>query len=277
MNNMQIAVLGAGNMGRALVGGLLRQGTRPEQLSVGEADPAAREALRRDFGITASSDNLATAAKARVIVLAVKPQHIGPVLTGLRPVLDQQRPVLVSVAAGVRVAALQEWAGPDVAVVRAMPNRPALVGAGATGLFAAQQVTERQRRLATQIMEAAGEVVWLEAEDEIDIVTALSASGPAYFFLLAELLVQGAVGLGLKTATAQRLAVATLYGSGQLAHASDGDLVRLREEVTSKGGTTAAALAILHGPQLQQLVSDALAAATRRGQELGALHGAPKS
>ena len=260
-------------MGRALLGGLLRQGTRPEHLRVGEADAAARESLARDFGISATAANLEAAKGADLIVLAVKPQHIGPVLSSLQPVLSQRRPLLISVAAGIRTAALQSWAGAEIGVVRAMPNRPALVGAGITGLFAAQQLSSPQRQLATQVMQAVGEVVWLDAEDDLDVVTALSASGPAYFFLLAELLARGATGLGLQSATAQRLAIATLYGSGQLAQASDGDLVRLRNEVTSRGGTTAAALAVLNGSELQQLVNGALAAASRRSRELADEHG----
>jgi pyrroline-5-carboxylate reductase len=270
---MQLAILGGGNMGRALLGGLLRQGTRPEHLYVGETDAASRESIARDFGITATAENLEAASHADLIVLAVKPQQIQPMVKSLQPVLSQRRPLLISVAAGVRTAALQSWAGPQVGVVRAMPNRPALVGAGVTGLFAAQQVSSTQRRLATQVMQAVGEVVWLDAEDDLDIVTALSGSGPAYFFLLAELLARGAASLGLQSAAAQRLAIATLYGSGQLAQASDGDLARLRAEVTSKGGTTAAALAVLNSPELQQLVNGALAAASRRSRELADEHG----
>lgn len=270
---MQLAILGGGNIGRALLGGLLRQGTRPEHLHVGEAEAAARETVARDFGITAVADNLDAAGRADLIVLAVKPDQIRSVVRSLRPVLDQRRPLLVSVAAGIRTAALQSWAGQHIGVVRAMPNRPALVGAGVTGLFAPQQVSSAQRRLAAQVMQAVGEVVWLDAEDDLDIVTALSASGPAYFFLLAELLARGAADLGLQSAAAHRLAIATLYGSGQLAQASDGDLARLRAEVTSKGGTTAAALGVLNGPQLQQLVNGALAAASRRSRELADEHG----
>ena len=275
MSNTELAILGGGNMGRALIGGLLRQGTRPEQLFVGETLESAREALVREFGVRADTDNLTAAASARVIVVAVKPQTVGPVLTALRPLLERNRPVIVSVAAGIRVEAIESWCGPGVPVVRAMPNRPALVGAGATGLFAPAHVTEPQRHQAERVMRAVGEVVWLRAEDELDVVTALSGSGPAYFFLLAELMVQGAIDLGLEPAAARRLAVATLYGSGQLAYSSDGDLARLRAEVTSKGGTTEAAVRSLESADLRGLLARALEAATRRSRELAAQYGAP--
>jgi pyrroline-5-carboxylate reductase len=182
--------------------------------------------------------------------------------------------VVISIAAGIRLAALESWCGADVPVVRAMPNRPALVGAGATGLFAPANVAGAQRELAERVMQAVGEVIWVAAEDDLDVVTALSGSGPAYFFLLAELLTQGAIDLGLEPAAARRLAIATLHGAGQLAHAGDGDLARMRAEVTSKGGTTEAAVKSFEAADLHGIVARALEAATRRGRELAAQFGA---
>lgn len=275
MSNGQLVILGGGNMGRALVGGLLRRGTRPEHVTVADSSQVARETLSADFGIQATSENAAAAETAAVIVVAVKPQVVGGVLSALQPTLQRTRPLVISIAAGIRVSALESWCGGGVPVVRAMPNRPALVGAGATGLFAPASVAGAQREAAQRVMQAVGEVIWVAAEDDLDVVTALSGSGPAYFFLLAELLTQGAIDLGLEPAAARRLAIATLHGAGQLAHAGDGDLARMRAEVTSKGGTTEAAVKSFEAADLRGIVARALEAATRRGRELAAQFGTP--
>lgn len=268
MSHIELTVLGGGNMGRALIGGLLRHGMRPEQIAVGEGHEAARAALSRELGIAATADNAAAIRKANLVVVAVKPQDVGSMLAPLAAELQQRRPLILSIAAGVRVQALQSWCGAGVPVVRAMPNRPALVGAGATGLFAPAEVDAARRALAAQIMQSVGEVVWVATEDALDVVTALSGSGPAYFFLLAEAMAQGGVDLGLPVETARRLAIATLHGAGLLAHGSDGDLARLRAEVTSKGGTTEAALRILQTAGFNELIGRAVAGATQRGREL---------
>jgi len=269
-----LTVLGGGNMGRALIGGMLRRGTRPEHITVGESVEAARDALSADFGVQCTADNAAAVERASIVVVAVKPQVAGAVLAPLQPFLQRSRPVVISIAAGIRLAALETWCGADVPVVRAMPNRPALVGAGATGLFAPASVSSAQREVAERVMQAVGEVIWVTAEDDLDVVTALSGSGPAYFFLLAELLTQGAIDLGLEPAAARRLAIATLHGAGQLAHAGDGDLARMRAEVTSKGGTTEAAVKAFEAADLRGIVARALEAATRRSRELAAQFGA---
>jgi pyrroline-5-carboxylate reductase len=274
MTNHHLAILGGGNMGRALIGGLLRRGTRPEHITVGESTPAARESLSADFGVQCIADNAAAIEAASVIVVAVKPQVAGTVLAPLQPALQRARPVVISIAAGIRLAALESWCGAGVPVVRAMPNRPALVGAGATGLFAPASVAGAHREVAERVMQAVGEVIWVGVEDDLDVVTALSGSGPAYFFLLAELLTQGAIDLGLDPAAARRLAIATLHGAGQLAHAGDGDLARMRAEVTSKGGTTEAAVKSFDAADLRGIVARALEAATRRSRELAAQFGA---
>jgi pyrroline-5-carboxylate reductase len=271
--NMQLAFLGGGNMGRALIGGLLRRGTRPEQISVGESVEAARSSLVRDLGITATADNVAAVENAELIVLAVKPQDAAAVLASLQPLLARNKPIVLSVAAGIRTSTLEGWCGPGIPVVRAMPNRPALVGAGVTGLYAPPQVAATHRTAAERVMLAVGEVVWVPDEGSIDIVTALSGSGPAYFFLLAELMTQAAADLGLEPQAARRLAIATLYGAGLMANSSDGDLARLRAEVTSKGGTTAAAVSSMEAADLKGIIARALEAATRRSRELAAEFG----
>lgn len=268
MTIRRLCVLGAGNIGRALLAGLMRSGTRAEQLSVGESVAAAREALARELGVTASADNEAAIAGAEVVVLAVKPQEAQAVLKPLAPALAAARPLLISVLAGTRVMDLEAWCGSEVAVVRAMPNRPALLGAGISGMYAPLKVNAAQRSTAEGVLKAVGEVVWVATEDTLDVVTALSGSGPAYFFLLAELMAEAGQQLGLEHAMAQRLAVVTLYGSGLLAHAEGAELARLRAEVTSRGGTTDAALRVFESGGLKKLVAQALAAAAARGREL---------
>jgi len=268
MSHLELAVLGGGNMGRALIGGLLRNGVRPEQIAVGDSYEAARASLAKDFGIAATADNAVATAKANIIVLAVKPYQAASVLGALAPQLQQRRPVILSVAAGVRIDAIQRWCGAGVPVIRAMPNRPALVGAGATGLFAPSGADASHRALAAQVMQSVGEVVWVETEDALDAVTALSGSGPAYFFLLAETMARAGVELGLPAETARRLSIATLHGAGLLAQVGDGDLARMRAEVTSKGGTTEAAVRVLQDAGFNELVARALQAAANRSREL---------
>ena len=270
MTNRRIAVLGAGNMGRALITGLLRSGTRPEHLSVGEPNAASRERLARELAITAAADNAAAVAGASVVVLAVKPEEARAALGALAGHWGARPPLLVSVAAGLRVAALEAWCGPGVAIVRAMPNRPALVGAAATGLFAPRAVAAAQRAVAEQLLRSVGEVIWVASEDALDVVTALSGSGPAYLFLLAQLMAEAGERLGLEGTAARRLAAVTLYGAGLLAASGDGDLARLRAEVTSPGGTTEAALRVLEDAKLSDTVARALGAATARARELAA-------
>ncbi len=264
-----IAMLGGGNMGRALLGGLLRRGAARERLAVGDTSESVRRVLHEELGVRTFADNALAVHEAEVVVLAVKPQEAGRVLAALSGELASRPRLLISVAAGIQVRSLERWCGSQCAIVRAMPNRPALVGAGVTGLYAHDAVAQQQRALATGILEAVGHVVWLKAESDLDVVTALSGSGPAYFFLLAELLAEAAVRQGLEPAAARALAVETLHGAGALAHAGHGDLARLRAEVTSKGGTTEAALRELAGAQgIGAAVERAVAAATQRSREL---------
>jgi pyrroline-5-carboxylate reductase len=273
MQSHQIGFLGGGHMARALIGGLLSRGMSAAQLSVGEPVAQARELLARDFKVRVSADNRAAIDGCELVIVAVKPQEAGKVLRSLAPQLRSARPVLVSIAAGIRIASLSAWAGPDVPIIRTMPNRPALIGAGVTGMYAAPGVTADQRALAEQVMRAAGLAVWVGRESDLDVVTALSGSGPAYFFLLAELMMHAAIGQGLEPEAARQLAVGTLHGAGALAQMSDGDLARLRQEVTSKGGTTEAALGAFAAADFGRLVARAMQAATERSRELAAQFG----
>lgn len=268
MNHVNLAVLGGGNMGRALIGGLLRRGMRPERIAVGEPAAEVRAGLEREFGVSATADNSAAVRKADIVVVAVKPKYVATVLTPLAPELERVRPVVLSIAAGVRIAALRAWCGPQVAVVRAMPNRPALVGAGASGIYVPAGIGAAQAELAEQVMSALGEVVRLENEEALDVVTALSGSGPAYFFLLAELMAQAGARLGLPAQVAHRLSVATLHGAGLMSQIGEGNLAQLRAQVTSKAGTTEAALREFETAGLPAIVGRALEAAAARSREL---------
>ena len=263
-----MAIVGGGNMGRALISGLLRRGMLPEDVRVAEVCADARASLTRDFAVSAHEDARVAIAAAAVIVIAVKPQHVAALIAPLQALLMQTRPVVVSIAAGIRMASLHAWCGADVPVVRAMPNRPALIGAGVTGVFAQAGESQTAREAAARVLSAVGEIVWLQNEDALDVVTALSGSGPAYLFLLTEAMMHAAVALGLESEAARKLAVGTLYGAGLLAQASDGDLARLRADVTSKGGTTEAALKIFAAADLSGTVMQAVQAAAHRSREL---------
>ena len=260
----------------ALIGGLLRQGLDPAMVTVAEPAEAARAALVQDFGVATTTDNAAAVTRASVVVLAVKPQIIAPVTRALAPALQAAKPLVISVAAGIRTADLASWLGANVPVVRAMPNRPALVGAGATGLYAAPSVDAAGRELAGRVLTAAGVVVWVPREDDLELVTALSGSGPAYFFRLAQLMEETAVSMGLDAAVARQLAAQTLAGAGALVAAESApDLARMSAEVASKGGTTEAALSQFMALGLDRLVAQAMQAAAARGRELADQFGKP--
>lgn len=271
--NIKASFIGGGNMGGALIRGLIARGLPAGNIHVGEAQAARRDAFARDLGVRVTADNLAAVTGADVLVLAVKPQDMAETVRSLALAMAQRPPVVLSIAAGIRITDIEQWCGPGVAVVRAMPNRPALNGAGASALYAPATVSDAQRALATEVLAAVGTTVWVAEEGLIDVVTALSGSGPAYFFLLAELMTDAAVGLGLDRAGALELALQTLYGAGKMARDSDGDLARLRAEVTSKGGTTEAAVRAFEAADLRGIVAAALTAATDRGRELAQAFG----
>jgi pyrroline-5-carboxylate reductase len=271
----RLAFIGGGNMAAALISGLTKRGLPVERLVVADPNPDALERLVRDYGIAAAADNVAAVQGAEVVVLAVKPQHMRAVALGLAPHLAISRPLLISVAAGIPHAALARWFGPHVPVIRTMPNRPALNGFGATGLYAPAGVGAAARELAEDVMAAVSATVWVEHESQMDTVTALSGSGPAYFFLFMEALEAAAHERGLPIDIAHRLTLETAFGAAQMARHSQSSLATLREQVTSKGGTTAAALEVLDAAGLRAIVAHAVAAADRRSAELAAEFGAP--
>ena len=266
---MQIAFLGGGNMAGALIGGLLDKGYDRRDISVIELNPAARERLAAQHGVYASAAPGATTMQADALVLAVKPQDMRAALAGL-PARDK---LVISIAAGVRIDALSRWLGGHRRLVRCMPNTPALIGAGMTGMYAAPEVSADERSKAEAILGAVGEVVWVADESLIDPVTAVSGSGPAYVFWFIEQLAAAAERLGLPRETSLKLARNTVLGSAKLAAASDQPPGELRRQVTSKGGTTEAALKVFDEEQLAERFLKALEAASRRGAELGDLLG----
>jgi pyrroline-5-carboxylate reductase len=261
-----IAFIGGGQMAGSLIGGLLAAGHPAARLRVAEPDTARAAALRREFKVEVRERGTDVAEGADALVLAVKPQVMREALAGLAP---GAATTVVSIAAGVRVKALRGWLGSGVPIVRAMPNTPALLRAGVAGLFAAEGTPEASRQLASRILGSVGAVCWLEEEPLLDAVTALSGSGPAYFFLVAEALREAGTALGLDAGTAALLAQKTLVGAGRMADAAGKDVSELRANVTSKGGTTEAALARLEQGGIRQLFAGALKAAAERGRELG--------
>jgi pyrroline-5-carboxylate reductase len=274
LESLSIALIGGGNMARGIIGGLLGKGASASSITVSEPLEASRQSLVRDFGVRVTADNAEAVRGAQVVVLAVKPQLMSGVARALAPALRESRPLVISVAAGIRADRLQHWLGDGIPVVRSMPNRPALIGAGASGLYADASVPAASRRLAELVLASTGLTVWVSAEDQIDAVTALSGSGPAYFFRLAELMAEAGTALGLDADVARQLAAQTLAGAGQLVAAEkSADLARMRAEVTSKGGTTEAALNTFAAQGFEQLVAAAMAAAERRSRELAAQFG----
>ncbi|MBL8224625.1 MAG: pyrroline-5-carboxylate reductase [Chromatiales bacterium] len=267
--DFSIGFIGGGNMAAAIVRGLVAAGVAPRQISVTDPQPAARERIHAiGDGIAAGTDNATVAASADVLVLAVKPQALADVCATLAPARKPGQ-LVVSIAAGVRLASLAAWLGADTPLVRAMPNQPALVGAGITALVAPASVTPADRARAAAVLEAAGPVVWLDDESLMDAVTAVSGSGPAYFYLLTELLAAAGQAVGLPPALAATLARQTAFGAGRTLAETDQEAAALRAAVTSPGGTTAAALAEFERAGLAAIVTRAVTAARDRGVELG--------
>jgi pyrroline-5-carboxylate reductase len=268
-----IAFIGGGNMARSLAGGLLRGGADAATIRVAEPNAELRASLAKDFGIETTDDNAVAARASDVWVLAVKPQVMKTVCVALREAASEKKPLVISIAAGIRIGQLSQWLGGNASVVRCMPNTPALIGAGASALCANERVDAKQRKAAEQILGAAGTVEWVHDEAMMDTVTALSGSGPAYFFLLVEAMENAAVAQGLPRETARSLAIQTCLGAGRMlreAHEAPADL---RKRVTSPGGTTAAAIEAFADGGFQALVARAIADATTRGGELSAQFG----
>jgi pyrroline-5-carboxylate reductase len=254
-------------MASALFGGLIGGGYDPANIVATDTNPACLEQASR-LGITTTDDNVRALQGADVVVLAVKPQVLKAVLEPLRPRLQVQRPLLISIAAGINLQNLQRWGGADLPIVRCMPNTPAQVATGATGLYANAHVRPAQRELAQAILGAVGSTLWLDDEQQLDAVTAVSGSGPAYFFLVMEAMQEAAEALGLDPAAAAALTLQTALGAARMAIDSDVSVAELRRRVTSPGGTTEQALLTFEQGGLKQLFREAMANCARRSAAL---------
>jgi pyrroline-5-carboxylate reductase len=266
-NTMKIGFVGGGNMATALIGGLVGRLSAAEQIHVVDPNADALRALARQFGVSTANEMGAALAACDVIVLAVKPQQMKAVAAQLRPHVGAQ--LVLSIAAGIRAVDLSRWLGGYAAIVRAMPNTPALIAQGITGLVAMRGVSSAQRSAADAVMQAVGATLWFDHEEGIDAVTAVSGSGPAYVFYFLEAMQQAALELGLSPEQGKTLALATFHGASQLAMQSSEALSVLRERVTSKGGTTHAALASMESAGVKEAIVAAVKAAAARSRELG--------
>jgi pyrroline-5-carboxylate reductase len=267
LSSYSLTFVGGGNMARALIKGLIARGTPAGSIQVIEPAPSQRESLTAHFGVSCSDTATAPALAVDVIVLAVKPQHMREAVAAIAPWIHDQ--LVLSVAAGVRALDISRWLGGHSRVVRAMPNTPAQVGWGATGIAGIGAGDQTDLALAEAVLSAVGITVRVKDENLLDAVTALSGSGPAYVFRFLEALIEGGTALGLAPDTARTLALQTVLGAAQLARESQDPPARLREQVTSKGGTTAAALEVIDQGRMVPILREAMLAAARRSRELG--------
>lgn len=269
MKQGTIAFVGGGNMARALIGGLLRHDWPADRISVADPAASARNWLAAAFpGVRVLEDNLAAVAGADTWLLAVKPQSMQAVAGSLAEASRATCPLVISIAAGTRSEDLSAWLGSASPVIRCMPNRPAVIGAGITAMYARADMPAALRKRAESILGSAGECVWLEDESLMDAVTAVSGSGPAYVFLLIEMLESAAVAEGLDAPVARRLALQTVLGAARMASEGHEEPSVMRQQVTSPGGTTAAALAVLEGADIRGTFARAVRAATQRSRQL---------
>lgn len=268
MQDSTIGFIGGGNMATSLIGGLITDGCPADQLWVAEPEAQRREDLSSRFGIHTCSENLALVHTVDVLVLAVKPQRMHEVCSEIAAAVQGSKPLIISVAAGLRVEALDRWLGGNNAIVRAMPNTPALVQSGATALYANPLVNEARHGLAESIMRAVGLTLWLQDEALMDTVTAVSGSGPAYFFLMMEMLEHSAIQLGMEPHNARLLALQTAFGAAKMALESEQDAATLRAQVTSPGGTTERAITLLEEGGVHELFQQAITGARDRAREL---------
>ena len=268
MKNSSVTFIGCGNMGRSLIGGLIANGLSVNSITGTDLNAEQRQATASKYNIEVLEDNQQAIKDADVVVLAVKPQSMQDALESIKAPLSLEKPLLISIAAGIKLSDLGKWAGKDLAIVRAMPNTPALIQAGATALCSNQITSGAQRDLAEAIMRSVGLALWLDDESLMDTVTALSGSGPAYYFLIMEVMEKAASQLGLPQEQARILTLQTAFGAAKMALESSHDAETLRKQVTSPGGTTEQALNVLMNGDIEGLFREALEAAKKRSAEL---------
>lgn len=266
MSDPKLAFIGSGNMTRSIVGGLIAQGYPATAISASNRSSQKLHQSGAEFGIN-TGDNHSIARAADVVILAVKPQVLKAVAEDLRPALTH-KPLVMSIAAGIDCASLSRWLGEQQALVRCMPNTPSLVQAGASGLYANALVSDAHKATAERIMSAVGQVQWLKDESLLDAVTAVSGSGPAYFFLVMEAMIEAGIALGLDREAATDLTLQTALGAAQLARASDASPGELRRRVMSPGGTTEAAMQVFDNENLRAIFERAMIACAERSKAL---------
>lgn len=271
-NSATIGFIGAGNMAYALVNGLIDGGFNKNNIKISDSNEKLLSQRKDEFNLEVFTDNTELAARCDVVVLAIKPQIMSQVCKELAGALDHQ-PLIISIAAGVRSNDIARWLGADYAIVRSMPNTPALLGQGASGLYANSTASTQEKSLAEDILSAVGHCLWVDNEKMLDAVTALSGSGPAYFFLMIESMTKAAVDLGLDEDSAQKLSIQTALGAATMAKLSEDAPHELRTKVTSAGGTTQAAIESFLEQNFEAVVSHAMRAAFNRAREMSSEFG----
>lgn len=261
-----ISFIGAGNMASAIIGGMLDSGFQAAKVWVSAPDDNHLQTIKRKFGVSVTTDNRHCAQQADIVVLAVKPQVMRDVCENIAPVVQNTRPLIVSIAAGLEAGTLDQWLGGGLPLVRVMPNTPSLVGKGAAGLFANDQVDDQQRQQVESIFNNIGVALWVEQEALLHAVTGLSGSGPAYFFLMLEALEGAATEAGIEAATARKLAIQTMAGAAEMAARSEHDPAQLKRNVMSPGGTTEQAIKTFEDGGMRDLVARAYKAAYSRSE-----------
>lgn len=269
-----ISFIGAGNMASAIIGGLISQGYSSESITATSPDQTMLDAIQSRFGIQVSSDNIAAAQRADILVLAVKPQILQQVCAELRPAVDSRNPLILSIAAGIPLHSLQTWLGNHLPIVRAMPNTPAMIGCGATALYANPQVTQTQSHEVKNLLSSTGLVEWLPEESLMDAATAISGSAPAYFFLFFQAMEDAGVAQGLNRETARRLALQTGLGAASMALTASQDPEQLMRNVMSPQGSTERAIATFEAKGLRTIVTKAMQDCADRAKEMQAQFGA---
>ncbi len=268
MENFTVAFIGSGNIASSMIGGLIANGVKPQQLIAADPDRTQQQLIAEKYGIRVLDINYDAAKKADVIIFAVKPQQMQKVVKEISENINVENKLILSVAAGIKLQSIENWLGQSSSVVRVMPNMPALIQAGASALYANTHTQEKQKNTAETIMRSVGAAIWLNSEEQLDIVTALSGSGPAYFFYFMELIESRAIEMGLNKEDAHLLTIETALGAAKMALLSSFNLKTLREQVTSPGGTTEQALSIFIKGKLDKLVNNAMDEAKKRSIEL---------
>lgn len=268
MNQPTIAFIGAGNMAFSIIGGLVKQGYDHSRIWATNLTEDTLKDVKQSFNVNTTTDNATAVNEADVVVLSVKPQVMKEVVQSLAETFKSQKPLIISIAAGITATTLQEWIGAPSAIVRCMPNTPALLQCGASGLYKNPQVSDQQAGIAETLLKAVGITLWVKEESGIDAVTAVSGSGPAYYFLFMEAMQQAGEALGLDSETAKQLTLQTALGAARMALESSDDPATLRKKVTSPGGTTEQAINTFNEGELSALVGKAMKAAADRSEEL---------